>query len=96
LATSSAILGNRRHYAVERLLAAARHHHGPAVRRQRQRAGLADSAAATGDPGHAFSDFRHPFSPVAFERAFLLLQRCPMASPRAARLPYPISSSMMA
>ena len=39
---------------VERILAAPRNHHGPALRRERLRAGLADTAAAAGHPGHAF------------------------------------------
>ena len=39
---------------VELLIAAARHHDGPAIGRQKLRPGLADSAAAAGHPGHAF------------------------------------------
>ena len=40
--------------AFEFFLAAAGNHHRPAVGRQKFRPGLADSAATTGHPGHAF------------------------------------------
>src|SRR5260221_2131217 len=46
---------NLRHHGVQRILAAPRNHHRPAVRGQRFRPGLADAAAAAGDPGYAFS-----------------------------------------
>ena len=41
-------------HAFEFFLAAARNHHRPAVGRQKFRPGLADSAATTGHPSHAF------------------------------------------
>ena len=50
----AALFGDVGDHAFEFFLAAARNHHGPAVGRQKFRPGLADSAAATGHPGHAF------------------------------------------
>src|SRR5215216_3663713 len=50
----AALFGDVGDDAFEFFLAAARNHHRPAIRRQKFRPGLADSAATTGHPGHAF------------------------------------------
>ena len=50
----AALFGDVGDHAFEFFLAAARNHHDPAIGRQKFRARLADSAAATGHPGHAF------------------------------------------
>ena len=55
----AALFGDIRHHRVQLFLAAARNHHDPAVRRQKFRPGLADSAAAAGHPGHAFPVICH-------------------------------------
>ena len=55
----AALFGDVGHHPIQLLLAAAGNHHDPAVRRQKFRPGLADSAAAAGHPGHAFPVICH-------------------------------------
>jgi hypothetical protein len=50
----AALCGDLGDDAFEFFLAATRNYHGPAVGRQKFRPRLADSAATTGHPGHAF------------------------------------------
>ena len=50
----AAAVGDLCHHCVQRIFSAPRNHHGPAIRGQRFRAGLADAAAAARHPGHAF------------------------------------------